>query len=170
VSVLDPVENVRAARALATLQGSDAFEALLEGAKRCRNILVKEERLSEEDLEGPARAAALRETAAARWAQWSAEGNTDSAFDPKQFADEAEIALHDAVVARLAVLGRAQADGDHATLYGTLAELGPFIGRYFDDVLVNADDPSVRANRLGFLEDVHYLFARFADLSRIASR
>ena len=170
VSALDPVENVRAARALAALRDSDAFARLIDGAKRCRNILVKEQRLAEEELEGPARAAALRETAASRWARWTAEGHEGAAFDPGRFTDEAERELLSAVTARLRTLGEARAEGDHERLYATLAELGPSIDRYFDDVLVNAEDPELRANRLGFLEDIHYLFARFADLSRIASR
>lgn len=170
VSVLDPVENVRAARALAALRDADAFTRLIDGAKRCRNILVKEERLDEERLEGPARAAALREAAAACWSRWTAEGRAGAGFDPDLFADDAEHELLSAVTGRLLTLGEARAAGDHERLYGTLAELGPFIDRYFDDVLVNAKDPAVRANRLGFLEEIHHLFARFADLSRIASR
>ena len=43
----------------------EAFAALLEGAKRCRNILVKEGRLPEEAEEPQRRAMLLREAAAA---------------------------------------------------------------------------------------------------------
>ncbi|HKK69761.1 MAG TPA: hypothetical protein VKA86_00990, partial [Candidatus Krumholzibacteria bacterium] len=64
----------------------------------------------------------------------------------------------------------ARSRAEYADLYATLAELGPPIDRYFDQVLVNAEDPRLRANRLGFLEEIHYLFTRFADLSRIAPR
>ncbi len=172
VSDLDPVENVRAARALAGLQESEAFGRLLDGAKRCRNILVKEDRLAEEALEGPARAAALRETAAVRWERWrtTAGSGAGAAFDPGAFTDEAERALHRAVVERLDALETARSGARYADLYAALAELGPPIDRYFDEVLVNAEDPQVRANRLGFLEEIHYLFTRFADLSRIAPR
>ena len=172
VSDLDPVENVRAARALAGLRESEAFGRLLDGAKRCRNILVKEDRLAEEALEGPARAAALRETAAIRWERWRSTGGTaaGAVFDPGAFTDEAERALHSAVVDRLEALESARSRAEYADLYATLAELGPPIDRYFDQVLVNAEDPRLRANRLGFLEEIHYLFTRFADLSRIAPR
>ncbi len=41
---------------------------------------------------------------------------------------------------------------------------------YFDDVMVNADDPKVRANRLGMLARLRALFLTFADLSLIQSR
>lgn len=170
VSTLDPVENVRRARALAALQGSDSFARLLEGAKRCRNILVKEDRLAEEALEGAARARALRVAAQAAWERWQAHASGAEApdFATDRFTDEAERALHGEVVARVGILESARNAGDHATVFATLAELGPVIGRFFDEVLVNAPDPGVRANRLAFLEQVHYLFARFADLSRIA--
>ena len=173
VSALDPVENVRAARALAQLQDSDAFARLLEGAKRCRNILVKEERLAEEALEGPARATALRRAASERWQRWlhvHEDGAVSLGFDPARFADPAESALLDAARDRVTALETARSAADYASLYARLAELGPAIDRYFDEVLVNAEDPTVRENRLAFLEQVHYLFARFADLSRIAPR
>lgn len=171
VSHLDPVDNVRRARALAGLQGSESFARLLEGAKRCRNILVKEDRLAEEALDGAARARALREAARASWQQWlaHASGGAPAGFSVASLVDAAERDLHHQARARVGALERLRAEGDHAAVFATLSELGPVIGRFFDEVLVNAPDPQVRANRLGFLEQLHYLFARFADLSRIAA-
>ncbi len=169
VSRLDPVDNVRAAQALARMRGSESFERLLEGAKRCRNILVKEGRLPEEALEGAERAEALRAEAARCWEAWRAHAAGDEArgFDPARFEDPAEGALHAAVLACVPVLADAAGSGDHEAVFAALAGLGPAIGRYFDEVLVNAENPALRTNRLRFLERIHYLFARFADLSRV---
>jgi glycyl-tRNA synthetase beta chain len=41
------------------------------------------------------------------------------------------------------------------------------IDAFFDKVLVMADDPAVRANRIALLGTVRELFLKFADLSRI---
>jgi glycyl-tRNA synthetase len=43
----------------------------------------------------------------------------------------------------------------------------PAIDRFFDDVLVMADDPAVRANRLGLLQQIAGLARGIADLSRL---
>jgi glycyl-tRNA synthetase beta chain len=172
VSRLDPVENDRAARALAAMRDSDSFGRLLEGAKRCRNILVKEGRLAEEELEGAARADQLRARAQERWKDWQgrAENGTSDGYREDLFRDDAERALHAAVLDRVESLESARARGDHEAVFATLAELGPVIATFFDEVLVNAKEEELRQNRLGFLEQIHYLFARFADLSRVVAR
>ena len=49
-----------------------------------------------------------------------------------------------------------------------LATLREPVDRYFDDVLVMADDERVRSNRLALLAGVRSLFLRIADISRLA--
>ena len=44
---------------------------------------------------------------------------------------------------------------------------GP-VDAFFDGVMVNAEDPSLRANRLGLLKTLHEAMNRVADLSRLA--
>ena len=39
---------------------------------------------------------------------------------------------------------------------------------FFDQVMVNADDPQLRDNRLGLLAQLHIAMNRVADLSRLA--
>jgi glycyl-tRNA synthetase beta chain len=56
---------------------------------------------------------------------------------------------------------------DFAGAIAAAAELGPPIDRFFDDVLVMADDESVRANRLRLLLDVRDAVGALGDLSRI---
>ena len=47
------------------------------------------------------------------------------------------------------------------------ATLAPHVNRYFDDVLVMADDPAVRANRLRLLLDVRNALGRLGDFTQI---
>lgn len=170
VSALDPVENLQAARALGGLRGTESFERLLEGAKRCRNILAKDGLLAEGDLDAAARGRCLRSESERVWQAWLEEAGrgTRHGFDPAAFEDEAERALHAAILDRAGGLAVAAAERRHADVFRTLAELGPSIDRYFDDVLVNAPQPELRDNRVKFLRELHYLFARFADLEAIA--
>ena len=39
---------------------------------------------------------------------------------------------------------------------------------FFDNVMVNADDPALKANRLGLLATLHQAMNRVADLSKLA--
>jgi glycyl-tRNA synthetase beta chain len=50
-----------------------------------------------------------------------------------------------------------------------LATAKPVVDRFFDDVLVMADDPAVRANRLALLRGVAQTMNRVADISKLAA-
>ncbi len=52
-------------------------------------------------------------------------------------------------------------------LFNQVVPLIPAISRFFEDVLVMADDPAVRANRLGLLQRIASLAHGLADLSRV---
>jgi glycyl-tRNA synthetase beta chain len=43
------------------------------------------------------------------------------------------------------------------------------VDRYFDKVLVNAQDPKIRANRLAFLAGLYEKFSLVADFSEIVT-
>ena len=43
------------------------------------------------------------------------------------------------------------------------------VDRFFEDVMVIADDPALRRNRLALLGQLHRAMNRVADLSRLAS-
>jgi glycyl-tRNA synthetase beta chain len=169
VSPLDPVENVRAARALAAFQGQAGFGMLLLGAKRCRNILVKEGELPEEALAPHIRAEQLQQRARQRWEAWVAHaaGGAAPGFSSQGLREPAEAELYAAALSAVPRLREGQQAGDYEAVYATLAGLGAPIDRYFTAVLVNAPDPELRRARLAFLEALHYMFARFADLSRV---
>ena len=89
--------------------------------------------------------------------------------DPALFAEDAERALWTDVgtVRRSAdVLFEA---GDYTSSLKVLAALRTPVDKFFDDVMVNADDPKVRANRLGLLATLHGVMNRVADLSRLTT-
>jgi glycyl-tRNA synthetase beta chain len=59
--------------------------------------------------------------------------------------------------------------GDFASALRVLAAAKPAVDRYFDDVMVMAEDPSIRANRLALLRGVADTMNRVADISKLAS-
>ena len=89
------------------------------------------------------------------------EQHPASAIDPKLFESDAERELHAAV-------GRLSArDGSYEDRLRALAELRAPVDRFFDDVLVMAEDEKLRANRLGLLHQTVSLFYRIADISKL---
>ncbi len=81
--------------------------------------------------------------------------------DASLLQDAAERQLHDAV----AQLSRG--DGGYEVRLRSLSSLRGHIDRFFDDVLVMAEDPRLRANRLGLLSQALSLFYRIADISKL---
>lgn len=59
--------------------------------------------------------------------------------------------------------------GDYTASLQTLAVLKAPVDNFFDHVMVNADDPALKANRLGLLATLHQTMNRVADLSKLAS-
>jgi glycyl-tRNA synthetase beta chain len=59
--------------------------------------------------------------------------------------------------------------GDYAGSLQTLAALKTPVDAFFDQVMVNADDPALRANRLALLGALHAAMNRVADLSKLAA-
>jgi glycyl-tRNA synthetase beta chain len=99
--------------------------------------------------------------------QEKAGGAAGAAVDPALLADEAERHLH-AEVQRVEEEVRAlRAARDYPAVLRTVAALEPAVARFFDDVLVMADDLAVRANRLALLRRVGALFQDLADFRRI---
>ncbi len=59
--------------------------------------------------------------------------------------------------------------GDYAAALRALAAAKPAVDRFFDTVLVMADDPGLRRNRLALLAGVARTMNRVADISRLAA-
>jgi len=58
--------------------------------------------------------------------------------------------------------------GDYASALLALASARPAVDRFFDDVLVMAEDPAIRANRLALLRGIAQTMNRVADISKLA--
>jgi glycyl-tRNA synthetase beta chain len=96
----------------------------------------------------------------------TADGASE-ALDPALAVDEAEQELIDALGRASPRIETAVADQDFAGALAAAAELGPPVDRFFDEVLVMAEDASIRANRLRLLLDVRDAVGALGDLSQI---
>jgi glycyl-tRNA synthetase beta chain len=97
-------------------------------------------------------------------------GKADGAaptLDPALATDEAELALIEALGQTSPRIEAAIAEHDFAGALAAAAELGPPVDRFFDEVLVMADDASLRANRLRLLLEVRDAVGALGDLSQI---
>ncbi len=61
------------------------------------------------------------------------------------------------------------AEGDYTASLQTLAALRAPVDAFFEHVMVNAEDPALKANRLGLLASLHDAMNRVADLSRLVA-
>lgn len=97
------------------------------------------------------------------------EGGAALAVDPSLLAEPAESALHAAIEAAAPRADAAFAAGDYTGALRALAALKGPVDAFFDGVMVNAEDPRLRANRLALLARLHAAMNRVADLSRLAA-
>ncbi len=83
--------------------------------------------------------------------------------DASLLRDRAESALAEALAAQHPRLQRASEQGDYMSLLGLLAGLRQPIDDFFAEVMVMAEDPALRANRLALLGDLRRQFLQVAD-------
>jgi len=83
------------------------------------------------------------------------------------FREPAESALQEAVKASQDQYAAAMAEGNYRQALAVLVRMKGSIDDFFNAVMVNADDPAVRGNRLSLLKEVDELFMSFADFSQI---
>ena len=65
-------------------------------------------------------------------------------------------------------VGAAHQSRDYPSALGAIAGFAPVLGRYFDDVLVMADDPRVRDNRLKLMRQIHRTCSAIAHFNVLA--
>ena len=87
--------------------------------------------------------------------------------DPALFADDAERDLAGAVAGLDEAIESLVAERDYAGALSRLAALAGPLDRFFDGVMVMADDHALRANRIALLGRARGLFLRVADLSQV---
>ncbi len=88
--------------------------------------------------------------------------------NPNLLVEPAEQQLHSALGRILPSADAAFAAGDYTGSLRALAALKAPVDAFFDQVMVNAEDPALRANRLALLAELHASMNRVADLSRLA--
>jgi len=97
------------------------------------------------------------------------EGGVVAQVDAKLLAEAAEIALNEALSRVKPQADAAFAAGDYTASLRSLAALREPVDAFFEAVMVNADDPALRANRLGLLAILHQAMNQVADLSRLSA-
>ena len=148
----DATRRLAAVRVFAVLPEAEALSA---ANKRVGNILKK--------AEGDT---------ALRQAQGERAGNAEgerTGIDASLLKEPAESALHQALEDIAPRAEAAFAAGDYTTSLQALASLRSPVDAFFDSVMVNAEDPKLRANRLTLLSRLHHAMNRIADISRLAT-
>lgn len=92
-----------------------------------------------------------------------------AAADAAKFVDAAESELHAALNQVSPAFEQHLKANDFTAALKALAPLKTPVDKFFDEVMVNAEDPAVRANRLGLLATLHREMNRVADLSKLAA-
>ncbi|GAB4184733.1 MAG: glycine--tRNA ligase subunit beta [Wenzhouxiangellaceae bacterium] len=141
VSALDvdhPLDFVHRVRAVAEFARLPQAESLSAANKRCANIL--------------------------RQAKDSVIGEIDTSA----FADSAEGELHQAMSLASNELKAMLEQGQYSAALNRLAQLQGPVDHFFDQVMVMAEDPQQRNNRLALLTALRQLFLSIADVSRLS--
>jgi len=132
---------VKRARALSDTLKTDDGENLIQGFKRANNILSQAE---------------------------EADGVEYSfGADPKFAETEAEKDLFAALDKAEAKITPAMAAQDFSTAMAAMAELRGPIDAFFEAVQVNAENPTVRRNRLNLLSRIRTICSAVADLTKL---
>ncbi|MCA3598234.1 MAG: glycine--tRNA ligase subunit beta [Methylobacterium sp.] len=139
---------VRRVEALGKFLDTEDGKNLLAGYKRAANLLRDEEK----------KAKTTNET----------EGAFEAAADPALLTEASEKALHAALSkAGEAVLVALEKPDFEAAMRAMASLRGP-VDAFFDAVMVNADDPAIRRNRLALLATLRRVTRQVADFSKIA--
>jgi len=137
----DLVRLLARVEALEEFLATDNGANLLAGYRRATNIVRIEKKKDDLILDGHVDHGAL------------------AAAEERQLYDGLESADHR--------IGQALENEDFTEGMSVLADLRQPIDTFFDKVIVNADDPNIRKNRLNLLSNIHRSIATIADFSLI---
>ena len=107
--------------------------------------------------------------------QWEAAnilkkaGEAGGKVEVSLFAEEAEKQLFASVSALAPLVEADLANLDYTGALKRLAALKAPVDRFFDEVMVMAEEPLVRANRLGLLHSLGQLMHSVADIGQLQS-
>jgi glycyl-tRNA synthetase beta chain len=134
-----PLEARRKLEALSHMTGSPALLGVATLLKRVKNIT--------KGIGSPPELAALRPA----------------------LTEPAELALVTELEARSPVIRAAAQRGDYREAFTAVAALQPVVAKFFDDVLVMAEDERLRTARLGLVATLRDLILSIADISEIVA-
>lgn len=97
------------------------------------------------------------------------EGEVAATVNESTLIEQAEKDLFAAMQTTVPAANAKFDAGDYTASLQSLAALRAPVDAFFDGVMVNADDPALKANRLGLLKQLHDAMNRVADLSRLAT-
>jgi len=139
ISLAPPLHEVsKRADAVKSFQQLDEADSLAAANKRVSNILKK------------------------------VEGEVEAKVNASLLQEPAEIALNVALSTVKPQADKLFESGDYTASLKTLAALKAPVDDFFDNVMVNADNAALKANRLGLLATLHQAMNRVADLSKLA--
>jgi glycyl-tRNA synthetase beta chain len=139
-SAEDLVDARRRLDALRTIRKSKNFEPLAVSFKRIRKILEKA----------------------------ATSPGDGQAVKADLFEGEAERALHSSMHAAIPRVNELKRAGKYKEALEVIAALRPDVDRFFDQVMVMAEDAAVRTNRLALLGELLREFTTIADFSEMA--
>lgn len=96
------------------------------------------------------------------------QGHGPCALQPEILHESAERELYTALQNERAQIDSAVAERDYLVALRSIARLRPVLDRFFDDVMVMAEDLRLRNNRLALLQQIAALFQKIGDFSEIA--
>src|SRR5690606_1212819 len=96
------------------------------------------------------------------------EGAINATVNPSLLQEAAEKVLNQALITVKPQADLACESGNYTAALKTLAALKEPVDRFFDDVMVNAESPDLRNNRLACLSKLQSALNRIADLSKLA--
>ena len=97
-----------------------------------------------------------------------AESLTD-ALEEKKLTEPAERKLYESLQAVTPIVTQHMSEASYEQALNLLAGLRAVVDQFFEEVMVMADDPVIRRNRLALLARLHDLMNQVADISRLAT-
>ena len=92
-----------------------------------------------------------------------------AALNPAALKEDAEKTLLNQIQSIAPVVDQFVALGEYGQALSTLATLKAPVDRFFEEIMVMADDLEVRRQRLALLSNLHHLMNQVADISRLAA-
>ena len=97
------------------------------------------------------------------------DAEVSATVDPARLVEAAERALYEALEAVTPRVQAQLAARDYTGALSALAALRAPVDAFFTDVMVNAEDPALRANRLALLAALHRQMNCVADIAKLAA-